>query len=66
MKKKVKREIEVEISVCNICEKEITKEPFSKKRIDIVRGLFSTKDFDVHENCINGITREAFVEYLTK
>jgi len=64
MKKKIKQEIEVEISVCNLCEKEIDSEPFNKKRIEIVRNLFATKDFDAHEKCINTIIKNTFKKYF--
>lgn len=64
MKKKLVKEVEVDVSVCNICEKEIDTEPFNKTRIEIVKHLFSTEDFDAHEQCINRITREAFSKYF--
>ena len=64
MKQKIKKEIEVEVSVCDICKLEITKEPFNKKRIDIIHGLFNTLNFDAHEKCINQAIRDAFGEYF--
>lgn len=64
MKKKVTREVEVELEFCNICNEEITKLPFKGERIAIVRGLFKTQDFNAHELCINTVVREAFKPYF--
>lgn len=64
MKTKIKKEIEVEISICNICGKEVKKEPFNKLRIAVVRGLFKMQEFDAHEICINKVVRAAFQEYI--
>lgn len=66
MRKKVKQEVEVEISICNICKQEITSEPHNKKRIEIVRFLFSVKDFDAHEGCVNKIVKKAFWPYVSE
>lgn len=64
MKKKVKKEVMVERSFCNICEKEITSVIHDPKRILMVRGLFKCTDFDAHATCINRITRMAFKKYI--
>lgn len=64
MKKKVTKEVEVEVSTCNICGLEIDKEPFNKTRIEIVRHLFNTSDFDAHEGCINTIVKSAFENFI--
>lgn len=64
MKKKVKQQVEVEIDVCNICEKDITHLGYKQDRIAMVQHLFGTKDFDAHETCINGVVKEAFAKYF--
>lgn len=64
MKQKIKKEVEVEVSMCNICRQEITKDPFNKERVQIVRNLFSTADFDAHELCINKVIKETFSKYF--
>lgn len=64
MKTRIKKEMEVEVSLCNICKKEIDKDPFNKSRIQIVRNLFNTTDFDAHEGCINTVIKEAFSKYF--
>lgn len=66
MKKIVEQRIKVEIAYCNICEKQVKKEPFNKDRIAVVRGLFPIGDFHAHETCINVIVREAFEPYFPK
>lgn len=66
MKKKVTIEMRVERSFCDICTKEVTKEPFNKDRIKVVRGLFKLDDFDAHEKCINEVVRSAFKKFATK
>lgn len=65
MRKKIIKEMEVEVSTCNICGLEIDKDPFNKERIKIVRHLFNTIDFDAHENCINKVVKEAFNQYVS-
>lgn len=68
MKKKVEVTQTVEIDICNICQKEIAHRPSNDKRYEIrletVRGLGKTKDFDAHPTCINKIIRSAFQKYL--
>lgn len=64
MKKKVEVTVQQERSFCNICEQEITSDPYTKTRIAIVRGLFKTEDFDAHEKCINTVIRQAFEKYF--
>lgn len=64
MKQKVKKIITCDAIFCNICEKEIEFETFNKKRIEIIKGLFNTQDFDAHENCINQIIRNTFNIYV--
>lgn len=64
MKKIIQKLANFEYIYCNICEKEITSDPFNKLRIEIVRGLFSTLNFDAHEICINKIIREAFSKFI--
>ena len=64
MKKKVEKTMEVEVRICNICGEEIDKIPFNEKRIDIVKHLFNTTDFDAHENCINKVVKEAFEKFI--
>ncbi len=62
MKKNVTRK--VQLVFCNICEKEIINSIWNKSRIDIVKTLFKTEDFDTHEVCINKVIREAFAKYF--
>ena len=68
MRKKVKREIEVEERFCNICKKQVTTEPNhvsgAKRRLDMINGLFKITDFDAHEKCINQVIRDTFKKYL--
>jgi hypothetical protein len=68
MKKKIKQTITVEIAVCNICQKEISHRPSNYKRyeirLEVVRGLGKTADFDAHPTCINKVIRNAFAKYL--
>lgn len=69
MKKRIKETVMVERDFCNICAKEISHRPSNSKRyeirIEMVRGLGKTADFDAHEGCINKVMRSAFSEYLT-
>lgn len=64
MKKKVTKEMEVEVTLCNICHGELEKEPFDRARIEIVRCLFKTQDFHVHEKCMNTVIKETFDKYI--
>jgi hypothetical protein len=64
MKKKIHKQLLVEVDICNICEKEIVSKPFNQNRIEMVRYLFDTKDFHAHENCINEVVRRAFSDYV--
>lgn len=66
MKKKIKKQIEVEVNYCNICGKEVEYKGYEKwlKRVEMVRGLFKTDNFDAHPTCINTIIRTAFKEYI--
>ncbi len=70
MKKKITQEVQVEVSFCNICGKEVGSKPWSgsgaTKRIEIVHSLFKTADFDAHEGCINKVVRSAFKKFVIK
>lgn len=67
MKRKMQKMVEVEETICNICNSPIGQEAWhdsgASKRIEFLRGLFKTKDFDAHERCINNVVREAFKGY---
>lgn len=65
MKKKIKKEVEVEIRICNICEEEVKRDPFNMKRIEVIRGLFPLANFDAHEKCVNYILKQAFGKFLS-
>ena len=69
MKKKVEQKVIVEVPYCNICGKEIghlsaLHDKRYQLRLEMVRGLGKTKDFDAHPTCINKVIREAFKKYL--
>lgn len=64
MKRKVETVMQIERTFCNICEKEVPKEPFNKARVAIIRGLFKTENFDAHEVCLNRIVRSAFKKFV--
>lgn len=64
MKKKVEQIITVDISICNICGKEVTRNPHDPTRLAVVRGLGKTGNFDAHETCLNRVMRAAFKKYL--
>ena len=69
MKKIIKREIDVEIEVCNICKKDIplrrqTRSTAFERRIPMVNGLFKITTFDAHDACINKVVREAFKKFV--
>lgn len=69
MQKKVEKMVEVLVKYCNICQKEIENEKLSgeyRERIQIVKYLFKTIDFDAHEKCINGVVKKAFKPFVTK
>lgn len=66
MKKKITKEMEVEVMVCNICGIEVEKLPFNQKRIEIVRHLFNTSDFHAHEGCINTIVKDTFSKFINQ
>ena len=55
--------VEVVEFFCNICGKNVNKDPFNETRIKLVRGLFKIEDFHAHETCINKVAREAFKKY---
>lgn len=63
MKKFIKKEMQVEVCVCDICGEEITN-LYEEKRIEIVKHLFNTSKFDAHEKCVNDVTRNAFAKYF--
>lgn len=63
-------EVEKEIEICNICKKDIEDnyvesfDEMKKKRIEVVRFLFKTENFDAHKRCINKVIRESFEKYI--
>jgi len=65
MKKWIEKTMKVETICCDICGEEMPEHQFNENRIEIVRHLFNTKDFDAHEKCINGVVREAFSKYFS-
>lgn len=66
MKKLLKKYVEIEQDVCNICGKEITRGGYDAwlERVKVVRGLFKTETFDAHPTCMNKVIREAFKQYI--
>lgn len=68
MRKRLKKEVTVEIKFCNICKYEVTVPPNhvsgARRRLEMVNGLFKITDFDAHEKCINSVIRAAFKQYL--
>lgn len=66
MKKVITEKVQVEVFICNICNKEVTRDPWDPARINIVRNLFKTQDFHAHATCLNKITRDAFAKYFPK
>ena len=65
MKKLIKKYVEIEQDVCNICGKEIVRGGYDAwlERVKVVRGLLKTENFDAHPVCINKIIRNAFKEF---
>lgn len=68
MKKLVKKYVEVEENLCNICGKEVVRGGYDSwlERVKVVRGLLKTENFDAHPTCMNKIIRKAFAEFAPK
>lgn len=65
MRKVIEEMVKVEVSYCNICEKEMGKVTVhNRERLAILYGLFKMADFDAHEACVNKVIRQAFKPYF--
>jgi len=60
MRKKIKKTIEEEIIICDICGKEMNEPSFSV----VGRELFEGEYPDVHESCVIKFCREALKDKL--
>jgi hypothetical protein len=66
MKKKIEKMMAIDIEVCNICEREVDKEPYeaTMKRLEIIRFLLNTENFHAHQVCVNAVIKNAFEKYI--
>ena len=64
MKKKIQKIMEVSVEVCDICQQEMPETQWNEKRIEMVRHLFKTAEWNAHEKCINKIVLKAFKPYF--